>query len=358
MARRVLYVLKRFPRLSETFILHELLGLEAAGVEIGVDSLRHPEPGPVHPALLRLAANVRHLPRVPLAVQARLVAARAVAGGFRQIHAHFATSAAEVAVMAGAVSGLPVTVTAHAKDIYHREYGPGLAGRLAGATAVVTVSEHNAAHLRAALAQPVHVVYNGVAAPPRVNPNPTGPVLCVARLVPKKGVDLLISAAGELASSGRPIDVEIVGDGPLREDLEALAASVGIEHRVHFLGAMAAPGVEAAYRRCSIFVLPCRIDAAGDRDGMPTVLGEAMRRGIPVVSTDLVGIPELVRNGETGVLVPPDDPDELARAIDELVCDPGRAADMAAKGREHAARMLDSATATRALLAVFAEVAP
>jgi glycosyltransferase involved in cell wall biosynthesis len=356
MGRRVLYVLKRFPRLSETFILHELLRLETAGVEIGVDSLRSPEPGPVHPELDGLAAPVRHLPRLPLGEQARLVADRAASEGYDQIHAHFATSAAEVAGMAGAGARLPVTVTAHAKDIFHDDYAPGLSQRLAGAAAVVTVSQHNAAHLRRLLTQPVHVVYNGISAPPLVAPDPHGPVLCVARLVPKKGIDVLIRSAGLLAEAGRAIDVEIVGDGPQRAELEALAGSIGIEDRVRFLGALPAPGVEAAYRRASMFALPCRIDAAGDRDGMPTVLGEAMLRGIPVVSTDLVGIPELLRDRETGLLVPPDDPAGLAQALDGLACDPRLAADLALKGRAHALRMLDPVTATRALCAVFTAV--
>ncbi len=357
MSRRVLYVLKRFPRLSETFILHEVLRLEAAGVLIGIDSLRDPEPGPLHPQLARLGAEVRHLPRTSLDEQARLVAARAVAGGFDQIHAHFATSAAEVAGMAGAIAGIPVTVTAHAKDIYHEEYAPGLARRLVGAAAVVTVSEYNAAHLRQILTQPVHVVYNGVAVSHHLEPRPTGPVLCVARLVPKKGIDVLIRAAGLLAAAGSPCDVEIVGDGPLQAELESLAAAIGLSNSVRFLGALSAPGVDAAYGRCSMFALPCRIDGSGDRDGMPTVLGEAMQRGIAVVSTDLVGIPELVRNGETGLLVPPDDPFALAGALDLLGRDPRLTAEIAAKGRAHAARLLDPAEATTALQAVFAGVA-
>lgn len=351
---KVLYVLKRFPRLSETFILDELLRLEALGMGIGVDSLKNPEDQPTHPQLAALAAEVRYLPKRDIPTQALMTARRALEEGFTHIHAHFATSATEVAVAAGSASGLPVTATFHAKDIFHREYAPGLAGRVAGVTAVVTVSEYNAAHLRRVLpGTPVNVIYNGVGAVPCAAAVPGGPVLAVARLVPKKGLDLLVRAAAELADRGRPIRVKIVGDGPLRGDLERLAVRTGVAGSIEFTGPLTRPDVDAAYREASMFVLPCRIDEDDDRDGMPTVLGEAMRRGLPVVSTDLIGIPELVRHRETGLLAEPENPTALADAIDELRRDPVLAAELAEKGAAHAERLLDPVHATATLAELF-----
>ncbi|MGF1667043.1 MAG: glycosyltransferase family 4 protein [Acidimicrobiia bacterium] len=354
---KVLYVLKRFPRLSETFILDELLRLEAAGVEVAVDSLKAPEAQPSHPQLARLEAEVRYLPSKGRATQSQMVARRALEGGFTVIHAHFATSATEVAVDAGAAAALPVTATFHAKDIFHRQYAPGLAQRVSGVSAVVTVSEYNAAHLARVLpGTPVEVIYNGVGAVPRAAATPDGPVLAVARLVPKKGLDLLVRATALLAVRGHEIPVMMVGDGPLRGELETLAADLGVAGLVTFTGPLTRPEVDAAYAAASMFVLPCRIDADGDRDGMPTVLGEAMRRGLPVISTNIIGIPELVRSGETGMLVEPENPAAVADAIAGLRDDPAGAAELARKGAAHAAALLDPAAATAALVKLFEEV--
>ncbi|MGF1617565.1 MAG: glycosyltransferase family 4 protein [Acidimicrobiia bacterium] len=354
---KVLYVLKRFPRLSETFILDELLRLESAGIEVAVDSLKAPEGQPTHPDLASLKAEVRYLPGEEVGTHALMVARRALDGDFSGIHAHFATSATAVAVAAGAIAGLPVTATFHAKDIFHEQYAPGLPDRVSGVTAVVTVSEYNAAHLARVLpGTPVKVIYNGVGAVPHVRANPAGPVLAVARLVPKKGLDLLVRATALLAALGREIPVVIVGDGPLRGELEKLAVELGVCELVAFTGALTRPDVDAAYAAASMFVLPCRIDPDGDRDGMPTVLGEAMRRGLPVISTDIIGIPELVRPGETGVLVDPESPASLAAAIAALLDDPVGAAELARKGAAHAAALLDPAAATLALVRLFEEV--
>jgi glycosyltransferase involved in cell wall biosynthesis len=388
----VLYVLKRFPRLSETFVLRELLELEAQGERILVDALMPPEAGPAHTGLARLRAAVRYLPRHPrlrqprvasahlriglrsplvwarLAararrhgtwrrfVQAGLTADRAREEGARHLHAHFATAAAEVARDAAALARLPFTVTAHAKDIFHAEHAPQLVRRLDGVSAVVTVSEHNAEHLRGVLnGVPVHHIPNGV---PPASPGPRahdGPLLFVGRLVPKKGVDVLIDACALLRAEFPELNLEIVGGGRLAEDLAARARRAGVADRTKFLGPQPPEAVDAAFRRCSLVALPSRIDEHGDRDGMPTVLVEALARGVPVVATDLVGIPELVRHGETGLLVPPDDPPALAAAIARLVRDPELARELAAGGRALVAERFDLGRSARLLRALFDE---
>lgn len=423
---RVHYVLKRYPRLSETFVVREILGVEAAGVQVGIDALGTPDEPVRHPDVARVTARVRYLGRSgwrrdralptllrlaadnPVTVcrvgwtawrarrtdpkalarlgQAVLVAERARREGAQLLHAHFATGAAEVAVAAGRLAGIPVTVTAHAKDIFHAENAPLLAGRLAGAAAVVTVSDFNVRHLRQVLSAQTRIAHipNGVAlgpATPGSVGHPDAPVLAVCRLVAKKGVDTLLEAVALLAGApdgerpqsralGAPpsgaaapraraddtVRVCIIGDGPLREELQAQAQRLGIGERVEFLGARPAGEVEAAYQRCGVVVLPCRVDGNGDRDGLPTVLVEALARAVPVISTSVVGIPELVRHGHTGLLVAPDDPQALAEALRTVRADPALARRLGAAGRELVAAAYDPGASARALTGLWQDL--
>lgn len=388
-AVRVLYVLKRFPQLSQTFVVRELVELERLGVITGIDALGPSSSGLRHRDVDAVRAPVRVLPRRPawttsgvagahlrLAIrrpvtwlrawrrsrhhdrrrflQAGLVAERARREGYQHLHAHFASAAAEVARDAAALAGITYSVTAHAKDIFHHDHVPHVARRLGAAAAVVTVSEFNVVDLTARLpGTPVVHIPNGI---PRAEPRPEsldGPVLCVGRLVEKKGVDTLLRAVAELRDVLPELRLEIVGDGDLRSELTALADRLGLADRCRFVGALDSEGVAAAMDRCSMLALPCRIGADGDRDGLPTVLGEAMARGVPVISTDLVGIPELVRDGDTGVLVPPDDPVALAAAIEKLWRDATWATRLGAAGREHVRRALDPERSAVALATVF-----
>jgi glycosyltransferase involved in cell wall biosynthesis len=366
----LLYVLKRFPRVSETFVLNELLALEDRGETILIDALLPPEEGPRHPELERLRAKVRYLPREPrlrdgrvalahmtlmvaaprrwarLArrawgtetwrrfLQAGLVARRARRERARHIHAHFATAAAEVARDAASLAGVPFTVTAHAKDIFKRENARLLQTRVEGAAAIITISEFNARHLREVLPDvAVRHVPNGMPLPPPAPVAADGPVLCVARLVPKKGIDVLIEACALLADELPNVRAEIAGDGPLSGQLMELARNRGVDERVEFLGALPSDAVDAALRRCSMAALPSRIAEDGDRDGIPTVLLEAMARAVPVVATQVAGIPEVVRDRETGLLILPDDPEALADAIAILLRDRTLAGSLGVAGR-------------------------
>lgn len=286
-------------------------------------------------------------------VQAGLVADRVRREGVTHIHAHFATAAAEVARDAARLAGVPFTVTAHAKDVFAAANAAVLPRRLTGARAVVTVSAHNADHLRTRLpGMDVHLVRNGIPDAACVERDPTGPVLAVARLVEKKGLDVLVEAVALIDDP--TLTVEIVGGGPLEGALRTRAAAAGVGGRVRFRGPLDADGVADAYRRCSMVVLPCRVAADGDRDGLPTVLGEALARGLPVVSTDVAGIKELVEHEVTGLLVPPDDPAALAAAITRLRAVPDSAERLAAAGRRRVREEYAPADGARALQAVFA----
>ncbi len=398
--RPVLYVLKRFPRLSETFVLQELLGLEAAGVRVLVDSLMPPEPGIRHRELDDLLAEVRYVPAHPkgkaapvrrahlrvalrhpvrwveMAIAARrdrtwrrflqagMVADRVQRESARHIHAHFATAAAEVATMAAQLAGVTCSVTAHAKDIHHQDNAPHVAARLAAADTVVTVSEANVRHLRAVLSGPrqsaeagsprVRLIHNGIRVRPPVDPGAASTLLCVARLVPKKGVDVLLRATARLVDQYPDLRVTVIGTGPLLADLLALRAELGLDDTVDFVGAATSSQVNRAMIAARAMVLACRIDEFGDRDGMPTVLVEALARAVPVISTDVPGVPELVRDHLTGLLVPADDDAALADAMSQLLADPELARDLGRAGRDLVGSEFTPGEATRRLLDVFA----
>jgi glycosyltransferase involved in cell wall biosynthesis len=391
--RPVLYVLKRFPRLSETFVLRELLGLESAGVRVLVDSLMTPEPGLRHAELDDLRAQVRHVPAHPKAkhpqvrgahlrvagrhpvrwlglaiaarrdhtwrrfLQAGMVADRIRRENVRHVHAHFATAAAEVATMAAQLAGVSCSVTAHAKDIHHQDNAPHVARRLATADTVVTVSEANARHLRGVLpGRRVRLIHNGVALALPVDPGESTTLLCVARLVPKKGVDVLLRASARVAPRFPELRVTVIGTGPLLAELVDLRHELRLDDIVEFAGAATSSEVERAMDGARAVVLACRVDESGDRDGMPTVLVEALARAVPVISTDVPGIDELVRDQLTGLLAPADDDAALAQAMSELLASPDLARRLGCAGRELVGSDFDPADATRRLLEVFGGV--
>jgi len=181
-------------------------------------------------------------------------------------------------------------------------------------------------------------------------------VLCVARLVEKKGIDVLVDAAALLAAAHPGLRVDIVGDGPLRAELALQVDRLGLGHVVHLHGALRSDEVTECYRRAAMLVMPCRVAASGDRDGMPTVILEAMAVGLPVVSTDTVGIGETVRHREAGLLVAPDDPSALAAAIGHLLDDPSSGARLGAAGRAHVREWHDPARSAALLIDVWAGV--
>jgi glycosyltransferase involved in cell wall biosynthesis len=392
--RPVLYVLKRFPRLSETFVLRELLGLEAAGVRVLVDSLMTPEPGLRHAELDDLRAEVRHVPahprptqrpvrnahlrvaarhpgrwlRVAIAarrdhtwrrfLQAGMVADRIRRENVRHVHAHFATAAAEVATMAAQLAGVSCSVTAHAKDIHHQDNAPHVARRLSAAADVVTVSEANVEHLRGVLSGPrrprVHLIHNGVPLAPPADPGVSTTLVCVARLVPKKGLDVLLRSTARIVRDYPDLRVKVIGTGPLLAELVDLRHQLRLDGTVEFAGAATSSEVKRAMDGARAVVLACRVDDSGDRDGMPTVLVEALAMAVPVISTDVPGISELVRDQLTGLLVPADDDAALARAMSELLASPELARRLGRAGRELVGSDFDPADATRRLLDVFA----
>ena len=390
--RRVGYILKQYPRLSETFILNEILGLEEKGVDTTIFSLRHAIEGRFHPAVARVRGSVHYssdldrstylatiasLPRLAtdrltdvlafcdrLAPERRArtlisaieVADRAVGAGVDHLHAHFLTVAAHTAHITHLLTGLPYTVTAHAKDIYRHTVDWTLAATMAEtATAVVTVCDANLRYLAHRLdgtgANLVRV-YNGLGPqdPPPAEARIPGLVLGVGRLVEKKGFDRLIDAMAELPAETRCL---LIGDGEERVALERLASERSVADRVIFTGSLPQDQVAAWMRRAGVLVAPCRVGADGNSDALPTVLIEALAAGLPVVSTPVAGIPEIVTDGVEGLIVDPDnDPNALAAAISRLLTDTGTWTKMAAAGPVKQQRLFNRDRTIDELLAV------
>lgn len=373
---RVGYVLKMYPRFSETFIVHEILQQEAAGTHVEIFSLRLPIDGRFHEALARVRAPVTYLSRehkaslfwealreaaqeVPTitdhleellaapedeALAAVELAAAIHRSGLEHLHAHFGSIAADVARLAARLTGITYSFTAHAKDIFHEDVdAAGLATKLREAHATVTVSDFNLAHLRKEFGQDADRVvrlYNSVdleAFPFATKGETSGRarIAAVGRLVEKKGFGDLVTAVAALVGEGRDVHLDLVGTGPLEEVLREQVSELGLTDHVTMHGALPQTRVREIVAGATVFAAPCVIGADGNRDGLPTVLLESLALGTPAVSTPVTGIPEVVRHGETGLLVPESDPTALAAALARTLDEPESSA-----VRSHAARAL------------------
>jgi glycosyltransferase involved in cell wall biosynthesis len=244
------------------------------------------------------------------------------------------------------MTGVPFSFTGHARDIFELTPTPILRAKMARARFVVAVSEFTREHLRG-IARPldrdkVVVVRNGLNAssfaPRRIEPNGVPLLLSVGRLVEKKGHDTLLEAAALLRDRGLAFRIEFIGEGPLRARLEEAIRRLGLNGQAALLGSRDQAKVRAAYDRAHVFVLPCRQTSVGDRDGLPVALVEAMAVGVPVVTTPVAGIPELVRNEVSGLVVPPDDPMRLADAVERVLADAGLRRRLVVAGRAVASR--------------------
>ena len=289
------------------------------------------------------------------------------AGDVRHIHAHFCHGATTVAWFTSIITGLPFSFTAHAKDIYCDSLNPAglLRRKMRAAQFVVTCTDANREHLlKIEPAANVRCIYHGLNAEfADLLMNPANPpekinhlrALGVGRLVAKKGFDVLVEACAILKHRGFHFETTIVGEhGEHESELRRQIEAHGLTDQIRLTGAMEQARLYTEYQRADIFCLPCRVLDNGDRDGLPNVLMEAMACGLPVVTTPVSGIPEIIKDGQNGALVPPDDAEALANAIQRISSDRMLARNLGRAGRLTVLERFDGDKTAMELAALFA----
>jgi glycosyltransferase involved in cell wall biosynthesis len=372
--KKIVVLLKGYPRLSETFIAQELLGLEKAGLELELVAMRRPTDKKRHPVHDEIKAPVSYLPEYlheePIRVLRALWACRKRPGfgkafkrflcDFRHdvnrnrirrfgqaavlaaewpdnggwLHVHFIHTPASVAAYTHLLTDIPWTISAHAKDIWTSN-DHDLSGKLNSARWAVTCTASGYEHLRNLARQKdtVHLSYHGLDLtrfphfdadrPINDGSDAARPItiLSVGRAVEKKGIDILLKALASLPSSLHWQLVHI-GGGEKLESLKALSNSLGLADRVTWKGAMDQKEVLDHYRKADLFALACRITQDGDRDGLPNVLVEAASQKLACLSTNISGIPEFFISGENGLLTNQEDVAAFTTALHTLITDP------------------------------------
>ncbi|MDB9540830.1 glycosyltransferase family 4 protein [Anabaenopsis tanganyikae CS-531] len=401
------YILKRYPRYSETFVVNEILAHETAGLKIEIFALRPPNdthfqniisqvrapvtyikkpiPGRVSPSLNSLAptgasyfwAELQEASQVipdfwsKLAIaegeqastvyQAAWLAREAKIKAITHLHAHFGTVATSVARLASHFTGIPYTFTAHAKDIFHESVNfADMERKLQDASTVVTVSDYNLKYLQTTyptVTQKVRRIYNGLnlqqlkySAPADRPPV----IISVGRLVEKKGLSILIDACAILQQRNCEFQCQIVGTGSLEPVLKQQIEDLELQSSVEIVGPRPQNDVFKLVQQAAVFAAPYVIGKDGNRDGLPTVLLEAMALGTPCVSTDVTGIPEVVRHGETGLIVPQNNPEKLAISLQELLTDSALRVRLSSQARNLIASEFDIERNTQVLRKLFA----
>jgi glycosyltransferase involved in cell wall biosynthesis len=362
---RLGYLYSRYPVISQTFCDAEMLALEQRRIELVIGSVYPPLTSLRHEYIARFSAPIHYAPpqeilrilernakttrkwprdlvkqhqsRYGPMAKAELRARNALyfaeffgQNGVDHVHVHFANRAAHTAVFLKEISGIPFSVTAHGQD-FMKDLGSDdlLREICAAADFVAAETDYSRDLLRQRCpdsATKIQRVYNGIdlerfPAPPSSNSNRIPHIVSVGRLVPFKGFENLIEACAELARRQIDFVCDIIGDGPLRETLRTKIEQLGLSSRVNLLGSLSQDAVLEKLQGADIFALASTTDARGATDVFPTVILEAMASARPVVSTRLAGIPELVVDGETGILAPPGDSAALTHALEQLLCD-------------------------------------
>jgi colanic acid/amylovoran biosynthesis glycosyltransferase len=403
---RVAYLLVRFPSLYETYVYNEIYWLYQGGLEMHVFSARAPRRGPIHQRAREIASliPVYHSPPISWSVMvanlyflfryphkylralfwvirtayrtppfmglalalfpkavyyARVMQMRRI----DHIHVHFAWVQQIMAVVASCLIEVSNSVTLHAFDLYSRDRAV-VRSQLEAATRLVTISDYNRTFIAelcpGIAADDVSLVRLGLDMDKfrpvgRRKHTQVCQLLSVGRLEEKKGYEYLIEACAILARRGLGFHCIIVGEGVRREKLESLVAKYELESQVTLKGALAAADIRRLYQESDVFALACVVASNGDRDGMPTVLIEAMAMGLPVVTTPVTGIPELVKDDENGFLVPERDVVALADVLATLIADRDLRISMGRKARERVIKDFDSRCIALSLARLFQE---
>src|SRR5436309_9700581 len=362
---RLGYLYSRYPVVSQTFCDAEMLALERLGLELTIGSVYPPLTSLRHEHISCLRASIHYAPpqeilkilenawrttgkwprdlvqqheqRYGPSAKAELRARNAFyfadffgRNDVEHVHVHFANRAAHTALFLKEISGIPFSVTAHGQDFMKDLGSDDLLREICAAAEFVAAETDYSRDLLCERcpdsAAKIHRVHNGIdlehfPTPATATINPVPRIISVGRFVAFKGFEHLIAACAELASRGVDFTCDIIGDGPLHDALQAKIDVLNLSSRINLLGSLSQRAVLEALQAADIFALASVTDAEGASDVFPTVILEAMASARPVVSTRLAGIPELVVDRETGVLVSPGDPTALTEALAQLVCD-------------------------------------
>lgn len=404
------YILKGYPRISETFISNEILLLEKLGFSMHLFPMRQPRESFTHASVKEIKAQVNYLPTElgdnfkELLAPAILLAAKdpkrflktlqlAAAGkptnklatlkhllqasfmsyyhltgdtNIGHLHGHFAHSPTSVTRFAASLSGLPYSFTAHAKDIYTSKREK-LRQRIEEAEFVVTCTKHNKEYLeelRGEGTTPVHCIYHGIDlslfnndVEGKQTKTPQN-IFTVARLTTKKGLPTIYKALALLKQKGITFNHTLIGDGDDREQIVALIENLELGDCCQWLGTKTHDEVLKNFRSTDLFVLGCEIAPNGDRDGIPNVLVESLAMGIPALSTHISAIPEILINEETGLTVPPKDPEIMAQAMERMLTDLQLRDRLIQGGKKHVAAHFNNKQLIGDLAKIFKEQAP
>jgi colanic acid/amylovoran biosynthesis glycosyltransferase len=380
------YVFERFPKFSQTFCYREIAELFHQGIRPAIFSLRRPDFGPETKWDDAITSTVHQLPEGDVFArladeasaslpkparktlhewrgkpdslrlhQATYIGTRLQELGVRHVHTHFAGMAARTAFWIRKFFGINYSLTVHANDIFvPPNFEIGLSEILSSASAIIAVSDFAAKQLRERFpenAERVHRIYNGIECaqfkPAQFGRLPL--ILSIGRLISKKGFDVLIDACALLRQRGHEFRCEIIGEGPLFGELQSRIHRQDLRKDVHLVGPQTQSEIAARLSRATVLALPCRIDPDGAMDNLPTVIMEAMASALPVVSTDIGGISEMVRDRETGLLVVQNDSVATADALSRLISDLELAQSFGGKGRKRAEEIFSIEKNVRAL---------
>ncbi len=376
---RFAYLFERFPSFGQTFCYREVAELDRQDIAPPIFSIRNPKDEPPQDWETRIVERVHYLPEEKELLEdvrsaekkgqigADIVAAldewgrrtdflrlyQAVYVGLRlrqmgidHVHAHFAGLAARTAFWINKFFPITFSFTAHANDIFApREFEIGLDKLVDKARVIVTETDYAARFLRDQFshrADRVHRIYNGLdlAEFRQADFSSTPPlIVAVGRLIPKKGFGDLIRACALLTERGKLFRCEIIGEGPLKDELRRQIDELRLQNNVALTGAKPQTQLRGRLTAANVFVLPSVIDPDGGMDNLPTVIMEAMASGLPVVSTNIGGIPEMVVENETGFLVQPGNAVAMADAIETVINDCSLAAKLGQSGHERARRL-------------------
>ncbi len=389
------YILKGYPRISETFISNEILLLETLGFRMHLFPMRHPRESFCHDSVKQIQAQVDYLPtelllefhklllpNIFLAVKrptlfknglqlanirfkrtGKLATCKhLLQAGFlcnnhllkhttiSHLHGHFAHSPTSVTMFASLLSGIPFSFTAHAKDIYTSDPAQ-LREKIRLAEFVITCTDYNRKYLEKiadGLDTPVHCIYHGIDlklfSPQTDHKTCSSPhkLMMVARITEKKGLPTLYRALKILKDKGFAFSHTLIGDGDDRDTILQLIHDLGLDAYCHWLGTRSHKEVLRQFDQSDLFVLACEVAANGDRDGIPNVLVESLAMQVPAISTTVSAVPEILLNGKTGITINPGNAESMAAAIEEALTNPNLRETVIKGGIEHTRQHFDN----------------